>query len=347
MTNRKTIRMLALLVMITVVVCGAGCNDKGVGAELWPPAMELQTGRDRPMFVAADETHVYWVEIRVSEDGAPHALYRMPRAGGEPEHVHTQSLGGIGALALDDEGCYLTSSGTLLRYDTATLELTPFGDVGEGSGLLARDGRLYWWDYDFDADLARIHSLRSDGTDPQVIGARAGRPTGGLGIDASRVYWGSQATGEVLAATRAADATEAEVIAEGQCPHGVAVDETHVYWHQDDSGCYLTEGTAVYRAPITGAVADPSLVELVTESAGSLVQGSDGVYYTAWAKLYRATVPEQPEVADYVDIGCQSQGGWGRCFSPIAMLVDALGAVLVGWEGQDPGTGWVFTIPRL
>lgn len=332
---RSNAWMIQLLVALACAACG-GQSD----SETWGDIVSLFIGLDRPVALALDETHVYWAEI-VLEGDVESQIRRVPRAGGTTEVLHAQ-LSGILSLATDDTGIYFTDTGEVMRLAPSTWEASSVHPEGNGM-LVQRDGELYWWSHDADADEGRIYSMPLDGASTAtLVGVGAGRPTGALGIDDTHLYWGVRETGEVLSLPRDGSSAEATVVATGQCPHGVAVDDTHVYWHHDDS-CHLTEGVAIRRAPRSGAA--PADIETVIDHAAILAQGSDGVYYTASGWLYRATSPTR-RLGYFGDRGCERNGAVVTCQGPTALVVDDSGAFLAGWSGPDPGGGWVGHMAR-
>jgi len=327
-----SIRSTALAVALCA--CGGPTTSVDGGAEI-PSATLLAGARDRPFSVTADSEHVYWSEYRVDEELLH--LYRAPRAGGEPELLHTQ-FGGIGALALHDDGLFFTSGG-LQRLDLETREVREVqrGDAASTDDLVARGGRLYWATWD--GATGRVRSLRPDGTDAVVLGEREGRPSGPLGLDATHVYWALADEGVILRSPREPGGAT-EVVAEDECARGgVAVDATHVYWHADPA-CTLTHGVTLRRAPRAGGAVEP-----LDEDISLLHQAADGVYFVDYpqTRLHRV---DGPALGDFTEITRYDGSGRGSFARPNGVFVDAAGAFLVGYEDDEPsGLGWVATLP--
>lgn len=323
-----SIRAAALA--LSLCACGGPGTSVDGGVER-QPATVLVGARDRPFSVTADAEHVYWSEYRVDEERLH--LYRVPRAGGEPELLHTQ-LGGIGALLVHDDGLFFTSAG-LQRLDLETLEVTeiPGSDGVSIHDLVARDGRLY--SATWDGTIGGVRSVRPDGSDAEVLGEREGRPSGPIGLDATHVYWALADEGVILRSPREPGGAT-EVLAEGECARGgVAVDETHVYWHADDA-CALTHGVSLRRAPRGGG-----MVEELDDDISLLHQARDGVYFVDYpeTRLHRAT---GPALGDFTEITLYRGPGFGSHVRPNGLFVDAAAAFLVGYEDDEPsGLGWI------
>jgi len=128
---------------------------------------------------------------------------------------------------------------------------------------------------------------------------------GQLVLDATHVYWANQDTGQIR--RMAKDGSGQELLAQGDIPMGIAVDDAHVYW----SNRKTTNGS-VARVPKSGGTSQ--VLASALSQPGILAIDADFVYWTGYGdgSVWRApkTVPATPKVLWNPNVGA-AIAGWG------------------------------------
>lgn len=163
--------------------------------------------RDRPVAIAADATHVYWIEAgHLDENGNPTAgsLVRAALDGGPPVLVVGQ-LSWPSALAVHDGFVYWSDRDGLWRVATSGGPPTAISATVVAFELAVQDGRVYWTS----VQPSQVGVVDVDGDGLAVIDDAADTDYFALTVDATHLYWGTGS--EVFRAPIAGDGP-AEVV---------------------------------------------------------------------------------------------------------------------------------------
>ena len=148
--------------------------------------------------LALDATHVYWVEL----DNIPYGtLYRIPKSGGTAEAVASGPFA-YQFAASDDGGIYAgmngfgpdSSTGGVLRYDTATGNTRIYGRRTTSPVGVAVDATHVYWTDDRDGILAAPFD---GGATVQVASNVVKAFPMGIAVANGVVYWAASSEGVV------------------------------------------------------------------------------------------------------------------------------------------------------
>lgn len=195
--------------------------------------------------VAVDSVNIYWSD----SDG----VHSIPIAGGQPS---THSSARAQFMAADGTNLYWgemgTTLGSLWKMPIATGTSAVLASAGQMPGALAADGTNVYW---ADMNDGTIRRVSSEGGSVLVLAKAQGTPVTSIAVGGGTVSWpsiGSLAVVEVPTGGGTAITT-----ADMGGPQVVAMDQTHVYW-ADEQG-------AIRRMAIGGG----EVVTLVEAPAGA------------------------------------------------------------------------------
>ena len=248
-------------------LCGASCVDLTIHAagQAWPSAIALDSaniywtddasgtvlkapksggnpavlasGQDGPWDVAVHKGTVYWVNRRAGGGPGPAVLGVDPNGGSVTTLLEGYNYWAI-ALVVGGSGLYVYGAGGILwvSFDgSATADIaTVDGWVSAQTVGLAIDStRVYWTTPPFHSPgpytwpTTDLFSAALDGSDPQKL-ASTEFETGGIGTDATSVFWASRGLLEIA---KVGGATH--TLSKLHTSSGIAVDDAHVYFNAD------------------------------------------------------------------------------------------------------------------
>lgn len=277
--------------------------------------------------LAMSDTHLYGIGWFTdgAHFGAPaKGLFRVPLAGGEPEHDHLASSEGLGALAVFGAHVYFSSGGLVLSRPLAGGEVETLGDTGQGiTDLAANETHVYVAGSNgifrlplsggspealttgasraIVIDETSVFSLREKevqrvplaGGTPVVVHAHdRGRLHGGLIVHDANVYWTFQASskGQIWKAPTAGGEPTMIFEGEGENVLGLASDSTHLYWTGFQRGPVQPPGW-ISRIPFAGGEAERLSLTLPNGMAlQAILVGAGQIYWTTGTALW--TMPK-------------------------------------------------------
>jgi hypothetical protein len=228
----------------------------------------LVTGLNWPLWLAADDAHVYWA----GSEGIGRA--NLDGSGATPGFVSVPG-GYYQAVAVDGSHIYWTDdvAGTIGRanLDGSDVE-ADFITGGENPiGVTVDSGHVYW----VDAEGASLESigranLDGSGVDQTFIDMPSTSDLCGVAVDSSHIYWSDEANDEIGRAGLDGSGVEPDWIeAEGPCE--LALDGDHILW--------VGEGSqAIGRAGLEGSGNEPVFIGMPEGSyaTGVAVNGLGG-----------------------------------------------------------------------
>ena len=185
----------------------------------------VATCRHPPSAIAVDGEYVYVADRHAG------TVIAVPCEGGDDDD-YTIAVGqhGTGALAVDDESVYWTTSEGALRCapkdggPVVTLAERP----GPAGALVVDRTGVYW--LRGSSPKAAILRVAKEGGEPSVL-ASGLRTSGFLAQDAGFIYWADPRKGAVMRVPKAGGAPAAVV--EGlDAPEALVVDGANVYWSE-------------------------------------------------------------------------------------------------------------------
>lgn len=176
--------------------------------------------------IAVDDTHVYWGGNDVKGTCCPGVIRRMPKGGGDVEHVATgPSL--IGDMVLDATHVFWTTyeSGAVMR---ATLDGSEVVELASGldepGAIVVAGDTLYVIATGGIDGVSAVLRMPTAGGEPEVVVADGSAYA--LGVDEDNVYWAGYESLHKVPLSGG----EPVFIATGfQIPIDLAIDATHVY----------------------------------------------------------------------------------------------------------------------
>ncbi|HEX3344823.1 MAG TPA: hypothetical protein VHS09_09640, partial [Polyangiaceae bacterium] len=118
---------------------------------------------------------------------------------------------------------------------------------------------------------------------PTIVSAGAGSTTMGIAVDATTVYWATLGGATILAAPKAGGGPT-RTLATGGYPYEVALDDTYVYWTDNDGPIWKVAKTG--GPPIQ--IADPTTVDSFGPM-GIAVDGANVYFETSDGKIWQAS----------------------------------------------------------
>ena len=193
-------------------------------------------GRNSPVGVAVDPSHVYWTDTDTSSNGPVGAVYKANLDGTAPLIISAGSYSpagvavGAGHIYWADAGV-AGSPGAIWE---ANLDGTDPQIIVPGQnspfGVAVGTGHLYWAN-NLDGT---VNEANLDGTDPQTIVHGQNSPFG-VAVGAGHLYWTNAGDGTIGEANL--DGTSQVTAVQGQkSPIGVAVGAGHLYWTNNGDG---------------------------------------------------------------------------------------------------------------
>lgn len=219
-----------LWLVVGLIVLAAGLAAIAMDTVLSPhtpapptpaPTFSMVSGPDKALFLAADESFVYWSR---SNDGT----IQRARLEGGPSETVTRIEGRATQLAISGQTLYIRdgigiwsfSQEGLLRFATAA-----------GDGDIVADAEDVVWT---NASTGEVFSKAVRGNTPlRILASKLSQPYD-VAMDPTHVYW-ANGDGTIMRVPR--QGGEVDVLVHGQSwPDGTVVDETHVYWVERHSG---------------------------------------------------------------------------------------------------------------
>ncbi len=221
----------------------------------------LASGQDFPAYVAVDEAHAYWTNLRGG------TVMQAGLHGESPVTLASSQIYPVG-VAVDATSVYFTTAGepggATLGNDGTVMSVpigggplvTIAGGLATPHGIVVDSANVYWTtegDTTFDGTVmsAPLQAAQDAGLDSGMdAGTEAGTGTSvvllalaqpsaaTLAIDSSALYWSDLGAGTILALPIGADGGGVVVtLASGQVnAYGLAVDGASVYWSTSASG---------------------------------------------------------------------------------------------------------------
>jgi hypothetical protein len=193
-------------------------------------------GRNSPVGVAVDPSHVYWTDTLTSSNGTLGAVYEANLDGTAPLIIDIGSYS-PGGIAVGAGHIYWADTGVAGAPGAiweANLNGTHPEVIVPGQesplGVAVGAGHLYWAN-----NLnGTVNEANLDGTDPQAIVDGQNTPLG-VAVDADHLYWTNAGDGTIGEANL--DGTNPQAIVHGQnAPIGLAVGAGHLYWTNGGDG---------------------------------------------------------------------------------------------------------------
>ncbi len=217
------------LIVLTIGLAGisagritaATAPETALSTHIPPPKFSMVSGLDRALFLAADESFVYWSRIN---DGT---IQRVPIEGGPSETV-ARIDGRATQLAISGQTLYIRDGIGIWSFSQK--ELRRFANAA-GDGDIVADARNVAWT---NALTGEVLIKAVHGNAPvRILASKLSQPYD-VAMDATHVYW-ANGDGTVMRVSR--QGGEVDVLARGQSwPEGTLVDETHVYWLERHTG---------------------------------------------------------------------------------------------------------------
>lgn len=275
----------------------AGCDDGGItdaggasdagatsdaGADAGPPAIDTGAADAGPTpvieaitaatpggtgaganAIAADATHVYWVDADAM-GGPTGRVRRVPIAGGDPETLAEGQPAPV-SLALDATHAYFAASGEGGSIRRVPLEGGAVEIVVDAeptpNAIAVTASHVYWTRLGRRGPGGAPGGLRRAplgvGTSAELV-ADDPAGTGGVAVDGDTAYFTNLTSmgefiGPVLSVAASGGTAESIAAMEAE-PTGIALDATHVYWVNQGSLPSFVDGAVRRRARAGGEV---------------------------------------------------------------------------------------------
>lgn len=273
---------------------GGTCTEGECGAVKLGPSPNAENEELLDVVVAGGT--VFWAS------GYGSRLYATPTSGGGPVTIHATSNDApakyITRLATDSTHVYYTN------YGTGRIVRVPLG----GGGL-------------------EIVSQVSPGATAPEAGF------GQIAVGGGFAFWALENTGGVYAAPLGGDLpADPIVLDETLDAHGVAVDNTHVYWS--------TQGNTIVRRPLTNLSAQNETVLTGQDVLGDIEVFGDRVYWSDFTTVYSSVTDGLNKLV--VTVFSEGSG------SPFGIAADDQHVfVTTNGTNEPPRPGAVFRVPLL
>ncbi len=199
MSDSASKHVLVLLAAACVVACRPTGEPDYDAAPVGPVTAcvdarveTFATGRDHAVALAADATHVYWIDAGHLDDAerwTPGAIVRAPVTGGAPEQL-ISGLTAPGSLVVTADHVYwVDDAGTWRARKDGSDGGTPRAilDAHTASEIVIRGGRIYW------RAPGGIGAADLDGANSVVLEASPDTLYLAFTADDSHVYWSTGA----------------------------------------------------------------------------------------------------------------------------------------------------------
>lgn len=193
-----------------------------------------------PAGIAADLTHVYWVNHGASS-GNDGSILEAPVDGSAPPAPIAENVPYPWGVAIDDSFVYWThweGGGGVIRAPRGSMGQGPFTTIATGdvpNNLAVDDTHVYW----VLRTSGTVRRAPKDGLGQAETLAQNQGEVREIAVDATHVYWTTSASGTVMKSPKEGGG-QVEPVAVAQAnPRMLAADATGVYWANAASGTVM------------------------------------------------------------------------------------------------------------